>query len=431
MRPCLALVVTIGAALSCRSGTEPDRLSRPVTVNAMSATNLVGRVRTAVTEPPYVQVLSGTDWASGMLVEFRILSGGGQVADTIDVTNRTGGSTSGDWILGDVVGEQRLGVFIDDSLYLTFVATAVSEPTLPPIVFSAPGTSQHHHIYSVASMGQERVQLTSGPGDDRSPTLSPDGDRIAFLRDGRFHFMNIDGSNVVGMNQPQDMMPAGRFSWSPDGNRFVFSDRATWGLSVVNIDGSEPAPLSVPPPAPLLCANCRAFLDYTPDWSPDGQRIVFTRDEDLEFSVLWMMNSDGSDAKRVGRLEQRITGFAVWSAWSPVWAADGGIAFAGPNNAHIGTIFAMNRDPFAVRELARSPYPPDCSPSDWSGDWVLLTCALIGGTSDVRLVDTRIGLISVLFTGESPAFINAPAVQASGARGRSLAGVAGPRTRAP
>jgi Tol biopolymer transport system component len=55
--------------------------------------------------------------------------------------------------------------------------------------------------------------------------------------------------------------------------------------------------------------------DSTPDWSPDGKRLVFGRENPLsELSAVWVVATDGSPARRLTRSRH---------AWVPVWSPDG------------------------------------------------------------------------------------------------------------
>ena len=79
--------------------------------------------------------------------------------------------------------------------------------------------------------------------EDRDPSWSPDGSRIAFTsyRDGNWdiYVMDADGSNQQRLtdNPAVDRMP----SWSADGSRiaFVSGRDGNWDIYVMDADGSN------------------------------------------------------------------------------------------------------------------------------------------------------------------------------------------------
>src|SRR5262245_37124182 len=147
-------------------------------------------------------------------------------------------------------------------------------------------------IFRVKSDGTEPVPLTSD-GVNSEPAWSPDGSRIAFVRDqsspdhyaSDLYVMNADGSNVVrrttgGFNSS----PA----WSPDGTRMAFSSvrDGQVGIYVMRVDEDwwNPAHLGFD-----------QGWNGQPAWSPDGSRIAFVSDArayDFLYD-LYVMNADG------------------------------------------------------------------------------------------------------------------------------------------
>ena len=115
-------------------------------------------------------------------------------------------------------------------------------------------------------------QLTTGAGDDVSPTIAPDSSRLVFAVRGvnsdlwRLPVNPATGA-TAGAAQPVVMTTRveSRGAWSPDGRSVAFnSDR----LGEMNIwlrgsDGTE-RQLTRGPGG-----------DYQPAWSPDGSRVVF------------------------------------------------------------------------------------------------------------------------------------------------------------
>lgn len=128
------------------------------------------------------------------------------------------------------------------------------------------------------------MQITFDPGLQFGATFSPDGRFIAYSsnRDGRFDIwvQQIGGTeahkitHLPGHNWQPD--------WSPDGNQIVF--RSEWdrgGLFVVPAFGGE--------------ARKIASFGYRPRWSPDGTQILF---ESTFARYLWnklyLVTPDGS-----------------------------------------------------------------------------------------------------------------------------------------
>jgi Tol biopolymer transport system component len=157
------------------------------------------------------------------------------------------------------------------------------------------------------------------------PTWSPDGRRIAYIagpsvptvlpsRPRSLFVMDADGGNVRRLTRGDaDADPA----WSPDGTEIAYSH-------CFNID------------SPTLCrldvfvidvvTGASRQLTRTPfvheagsTWSPDGARIAFTRFTplfDLQPSVIYAINRDGSDEKRL-HAHQASVGGLYSLAWSP------------------------------------------------------------------------------------------------------------------
>ena len=129
------------------------------------------------------------------------------------------------------------------------------------IVFSS-NRDGNWEIYVMDDDGDNQRNLTNNPGDDKDPSWSPNGKRIAFssARNGELHdiyVMDADGGNLLNItNHPDsDWNP----SWSPDGKRIAFVSNRTKDLNpdiyVMDADGGNPQNLTNNP-----------HSDITPAW---------------------------------------------------------------------------------------------------------------------------------------------------------------------
>jgi Tol biopolymer transport system component len=124
---------------------------------------------------------------------------------------------------------------------------------------------------------------------------SPDGSLLAFVDSGSKFIQVMTPSGEVRSTFGLADNAASEPSWSPDGNRlaYVQGGRIWTGLS----DGSSDA-------AQITIDT--SYSDRYPQWSGDGKRILFVRlNADAVArqvagpAELWLMNSDGSDPRKV------------------------------------------------------------------------------------------------------------------------------------
>ena len=128
----------------------------------------------------------------------------------------------------------------------------------------------NHDIYTLDLATGTETQITATREDDGSPSWSPDGSRIAFSRGPRVdrQIWVVD----VATGSASRLTSGGRHlnapSWSPDGSRIAFASGYGTDRDIVTMrpDGTD-----------RLAITSGGHHDDTPSWSPDGSRIVFAR----------------------------------------------------------------------------------------------------------------------------------------------------------
>jgi len=183
--------------------------------------------------------------------------------------------------------------------------------------------------------------------------------------------MDASGENIGRLTTEETNDFAG--PWSPDGERIAFTrfGLTTSDIWVMNADGSNQVNLTDTP----------QIDEGFPAWSPDGRRLAYTTRSDGN-NEIYVMNADGSHPVRL--TDNPADDFA------PTWSPDGSrIAFASDrdNSPGVYNIYMMNADGSAVTRLtadAGSNYTPA-----WSPDGTRLAFRSDrDGSSDVCIIST-------------------------------------------
>jgi len=248
------------------------------------------------------------------------------------------------------------------------------------IAFTSLREGGDQEIYIMYADGSGVRRLTFSPGEDRPGTFSPDGTRLAF-QSGRFPVapgpghsaleiftMAIDGTDVRRMtnNNFQDSFA----HWSPQGDRIAFTTNRDGDFEIytlVPVDANADGNADV---------QTRVTNSLTEDshahWSPDGSQLTFHSRRDfaptpgaLQVEIYRASSVDGSNAVRLTGPDNEFDIFPVWSpdgqkiAWSRFFPSD---------------LFVMNALD-GSNKVNISNVPSDESRCDWAR---LLPCTISG-----------------------------------------------------
>lgn len=233
-----------------------------------------------------------------------------------------------------------------DGSSIAFTESHESDPTIAWI-----------SVLSVADSSIRKISSPTPGWIDRSPSYSPDGNRLAFVRSAvagvsnDLYVMSANGGPAKRLTFDHRPM-TGSLAWTSDSREIVFASArgATMGLWVVAADGCIPRPVAGPvgvaewPTIPAKIDNTLVYEQGTgkadvwrvdlkdakhpqkapfalvsekgdkmrPELSPDGKKVAFESDR-LGFWDIWTCDVDGSICDQVTSLH----GTAGRARWSP------------------------------------------------------------------------------------------------------------------
>lgn len=141
-------------------------------------------------------------------------------------------------------------------------------------------------IYVKAADGGGPLRLTTDPAYDGSPAWAPDGRNIAF---GRLLQDHVEILSIPAFGGPERKLgeaKANGISWSPNGKFLAVVDQESpdkpRNISLLSIEASEKRRLTSPPSG--------GTGDELPKFSPDGRSLAFLRSRNLASSDLYVLS---------------------------------------------------------------------------------------------------------------------------------------------
>jgi len=216
--------------------------------------------------------------------------------------------------------------------------------------------------------------LTSQPGWELGPALSPNGDAIAFT-----WTPTLDGPRQIYVKRDKDTEPKklagaqpgsiGYMVWSPDGKRIAFKRRFDRDGALYWIESSGGEEQKI-----LDLAN--ADLSSAIDWSPDGRLLAFS---DLPPGATTGMVIYLYDIQTGEKRKVTSPPLGIWGDWNPKFSPDGKmIAFKRVTGFWVDDIYLVPARGGSVQQFTASRH------GIWGHTWMpdgqslLLSCQRSG-----------------------------------------------------
>jgi Tol biopolymer transport system component len=220
-----------------------------------------------------------------------------------------------------------------------------TQPSLSPdgkmVAFVWDGEKgDNRDIYVMLVDAGAPLRLTTDPGDDFSPAWSPDGRYIAFARaskEGGGYYL------VPALGGPERRVTVssnpGHLDWSPDGKLLAISDTSSSQLPtsifLLAVETGEKKQLTSTPVS--------WYGDLFPAFSPDGKTLAFTRSTGFIHLDVYVVSVLGGEPKRLTFNE---------FSWHSAWTSDSREIIFGSGIEGTGKLYRISAQGGTVLPLA-------------------------------------------------------------------------------
>jgi len=227
-----------------------------------------------------------------------------------------------------------------------------SYPRLSPdgtrVAYSIGDASAHDAHIVQRTLEQSRVMRLTEPnaGDELYPVWSPDGAQIAFTRyvGGECQILSASAlggpERLIGTCGNRAM---NYFSWAPDAKHLLTTVPSKAGgndlaIVLLSTDGGAPEKLAY--------EHSADDLDLDARYSPDGSRIAFRRGGN-PYSDLFVVDAHGGAVRQVTHLASRMRGFD--------WTRDGSALVFSSGHAGPQALYTVSLDDGRIDALGVQP----------------------------------------------------------------------------
>jgi Tol biopolymer transport system component/DNA-binding winged helix-turn-helix (wHTH) protein len=193
------------------------------------------------------------------------------------------------------------------------------DPSFSPdgdrIAFAWTGEKGDNEDIYVKVVGTERpFQLTTNPAAEQYPAWSPDGRRIAFFRASAVGselvvIPALGGAERTILSRSSSLKDCNCMSWSPDGQLLAIADReadkTVCKIFLLSLETLQKRQLTSPPEGHYGSG------DYAPVFSPDGRTVAFNR-QTSEGAGIHVVPAGGGDVTRVTTEEYGLRHRLAW-----------------------------------------------------------------------------------------------------------------------